>query len=469
MKELLIVFLVCLVIAAILWMNKRLRENVRNIFKIEELRKRILYTILIVLIYRFGSYVVLPGVDPNMLTQLKSQSSSGLLGLLNMFSGGAFANASVFALGIMPYITASIIVQLFGMAIPYFQRLQKEGESGRRKINQITRYLTVAIVAAQAPAYITNLRIQLPAEAIYPFVPGGSPTLFFWISSILILIAGTLFVMWLGERITDKGIGNGISLIIMIGIIARLPFALFAEVVSRFTEGTGGPIFFLLEMVFLVIVIVFTRMLVQGTRKIPVQYAKRVVGNTQYGGVRQYIPLNVNAAGVMPIIFAQAIMFIPITVVGFTQSESMGRFMAAATNVNGFWYNFVFFILIVAFTYFYTAVTINPAQMAEDIKKNGGFIPGVKPGKKTQEYFDTIMSRITLPGSIFLGIVAIMPAIVSTLGVNQQFSQFYGGTSLLILVGVVLDTLQQIESHLLMRHYDGLTKSGRIKGRSGRM
>ncbi len=469
MKELLIVFLVCLVIAAILWMNKRLRENVRNIFKIEELRKRILYTILIVLIYRFGSYVVLPGVDPNMLTQLKSQSSSGLLGLLNMFSGGAFANASVFALGIMPYITASIIVQLFGMAIPYFQRLQKEGESGRRKINQITRYLTVAIVAAQAPAYITNLRIQLPAEAIYPFVPGGSPTLFFWISSILILIAGTLFVMWLGERITDKGIGNGISLIIMIGIIARLPFALFAEVVSRFTEGTGGPIFFLLEMVFLVIVIVLTIMLVQGTRKIPVQYAKRVVGNKQYGGVRQYIPLKVNAAGVMPIIFAQAIMFIPITVVGFTQSESMGRFMAAATNVNGFWYNFVFFILIVAFTYFYTAVTINPAQMAEDIKKNGGFIPGVKPGKKTQEYFDTIMSRITLPGSIFLGIVAIMPAIVSTLGVNQQFSQFYGGTSLLILVGVVLDTLQQIESHLLMRHYDGLTKSGRIKGRSGRM
>ena len=463
MKELLIVFLVCLAIAAILWMNKRLRENVRNIFKIEELRKRILYTILIVLIYRFGSYVVLPGVDPNMLTQLKSQSSSGLLGLLNMFSGGAFANASVFALGIMPYITASIIVQLFGMAIPYFQRLQKEGESGRRKINQITRYLTVAIVAAQAPAYITNLRIQLPAEAIYPFVPGGSPTLFFWISSILILIAGTLFVMWLGERITDKGIGNGISLIIMIGIIARLPFALFAEVVSRFTEGTGGPIFFLLEMVFLVIVIVLTIMLVQGTRKIPVQYAKRVVGNKQYGGVRQYIPLKVNAAGVMPIIFAQAIMFIPITVVGFTQSESMGRFMAAATNVNGFWYNFVFFILIVAFTYFYTAVTINPAQLPFFA------LAGVKPGKKTQEYFDTIMSRITLPGSIFLGIVAIMPAIVSTLGVNQQFSQFYGGTSLLILVGVVLDTLQQIESHLLMRHYDGLTKSGRIKGRSGRM
>ena len=469
MKELLIVILVCVVIAAILWMNKRLRENIRNIFKIEELRKRITYTILIILIYRFGSYVVLPGIDPEQLTQLQNQSSSGLLGLLNMFSGGAFANASVFALGIMPYITASIIIQLLGMAIPYFQRLQKEGESGRRKINQITRYLTVIIVAAQAPGYIANLRAQLPAEAIYPFVAGGSPTLFFWISSVVILIAGTLFVMWLGERITDKGIGNGISMIIMIGIIARLPFALFAEVASRFTQGHGGPIFFLIEIVVLVLVIIMTILLVQGTRKIPVQYAKRVVGNKQYGGVRQYIPLKVNSAGVMPIIFAQAIMFVPITIVGFTQTEQMSGFMTAFTNMNGFWYNFVFFVLIIAFTYFYTAVTINPAQMAEDIKKNGGFIPGVKPGKKTQEFFDDIISRITLPGSLFLGVVAIMPAIVSILGVNQQFSQFYGGTSLLILVGVVLDTLQQIESHLLMRHYDGLTKTGRIKGRSGRM
>ena len=469
MKELLIVILVCVVIAAILWMNKRLRENIRNIFKIEELRKRITYTILIILIYRFGSYVVLPGIDPEQLTQLQNQSSSGLLGLLNMFSGGAFANASVFALGIMPYITASIIIQLLGMAIPYFQRLQKEGESGRRKINQITRYLTVIIVAAQAPGYIANLRAQLPAEAIYPFVAGGSPTLFFWISSVVILIAGTLFVMWLGERITDKGIGNGISMIIMIGIIARLPFALFAEVASRFTQGHGGPIFFLIEIVVLVLVIIMTILLVQGTRKIPVQYAKRVVGNKQYGGVRQYIPLKVNSAGVMPIIFAQAIMFVPITIAGFAQTEQMSGFMTAFTNMNGFWYNFVFFVLIIAFTYFYTAVTINPAQMAEDIKKNGGFIPGVKPGKKTQEFFDDIISRITLPGSLFLGVVAIMPAIVSILGVNQQFAQFYGGTSLLILVGVVLDTLQQIESHLLMRHYDGLTKTGRIKGRSGRM
>ena len=469
MKELLIVILVCAVIAAILWANKKLRENIRNIFKIEELRKRITYTILIILIYRFGSYVVLPGIDPNQLAELQNQSSRGLLGLLNMFSGGAFANASVFALGIMPYITASIIVQLLGMAIPYFQRLQKEGESGRRKINQITRYFTVVIVFAQAPGYIANLRAQLPSEAITPFVAGGEPSWFFYISSIIILIAGTLFVMWLGERITDKGIGNGISLIIMIGIIARLPQALMGEVISRFSQGSGGPIFFLIEIVVLVLVIIMTIMLVQGTRKIPVQYAKRVVGNKQYGGVRQYIPIKVNSAGVMPIIFAQAIMFVPITIAGFSQSESMSGFMQAITNMNGFWYNFVFFILIIVFTYFYTAVTINPAQMAEDIKKNGGFIPGVKPGKKTQEFFDEILSRITLPGSLFLGIVAIMPAIVSILGVNQQFSQFYGGTSLLILVGVVLDTLQQIESHLLMRHYDGLTKTGRIKGRSGRI
>ena len=457
MTELLIAILVCAVVAGIMWMNKRLRENIQNIFKIEELRKRIYYTLFIILIYRFGSHVVLPGIDPNVLSEplFGKKSDEGLLGLLNMFSGGAFAKASVFALGIMPYITASIIVQLLGMAIPYFQRLQKEGESGHRKINQITRYLTVLVVGVQAPGYIA----AIPSSAI---VDGGST--FFWISSVIILIAGTLLIMWLGERITDKGIGNGISLIIMIGIIARLPFGLVAEFSSRFSEtGNGGPLMFLIEIVFLVLVIIMTILLVQGTRKIPVQYAKRVVGNKQYGGVRQYIPLKVNAAGVMPIIFAQAIMFIPIAIFGYTGTGG------ALTNMNSFWYNFVFFILIVLFTYFYTAVTINPAQMAEDIKKNGGFIPGVKPGKQTKEYIDDIMSRITLPGSIFLGIVAIMPAIVSILGVNQQFSQFYGGTSLLILVGVVLDTLQQIESHLLMRHYDGLTKSGRIKGRVGRM
>ncbi len=446
---------------------KKLIDTLRNINKIDELRKRIFYTLGIILIYRLGSHVVLPGVDPNMLANLQSQASGGLLGLLNMFSGGAFANASVFALGIMPYISASIVIQLLGMAIPYFQRLQREGESGRRKINQITRYLTVAIVAMQGPGYIANLIAQLPPEGIAPFDPNvTSPSAFFWVSSTIILIAGTLFVMWLGERITDKGIGNGISLIIMIGIIAQLPFALIGEFASRMEQSGGGLVYFLIEIVILVFVILLTILLVQGTRKVPVQYAKRIVGNRQYGGVRQYIPLKVNAAGVMPIIFAQAIMFLPITLVGFTTSEGLTGVAAAFTNINGFWYNLTFFILIILFTYFYTAITINPNQMAEDMKKNGGFIPGVKPGKKTAEYLDNIMSRITLPGSIFLGFVAIMPAIVSQMGVSMAFAQFYGGTSLLILVGVVLDTLQQIESYLLMRHYDGLTKSGRIKGRS---
>jgi preprotein translocase subunit SecY len=449
---------------------KRLIETLRNINKIDELRKRILYTLGIILIYRLGSYVVIPGVDPSMLANLQNQASGGLLGLLNMFSGGAFSNASVFALGIMPYISASIVIQLLGMAIPYFQRLQREGESGRRKINQITRYLTVAIVALQAPGYIANMISQLPPEAITPFDPNvTNPSLFFWVSSTVILIAGTLFVMWLGEKITDKGIGNGISLIIMIGIIANLPFALFGEFIARLEQQGGGLVYFVVEIAVLVFVILLTILLVQGTRKVPVQYAKRIVGNRQYGGVRQYIPLKVNAAGVMPIIFAQAIMFLPITLVGFTSSESLSGIAAAFTNINGLWYNLTFFILIILFTYFYTAVTINPNQMAEDMKKNGGFIPGVKPGKKTAEYLDNVMSRITLPGSIFLGFVAIMPALVSQMGVSTAFAQFYGGTSLLILVGVVLDTLQQIESYLLMRHYDGLTKSGRIKGRASAM
>ena len=448
----------------------RFTETIRNIFKIEELRKRILFTILIILIYRFGSYVVIPGIDPNKLSALQNSSQEGLLGLLNMFSGGAFGNASLFALGIMPYITASIIIQLLGMAVPYFQRLQREGESGRKKLNQIMRYLTVGIVIVQAPGYIRNVIHQLPNEAVTPFNPYVSnPGFFFWFSSVVLLIAGTLFIMWLGEKITDKGIGNGISLIIMIGIIARLPGAFVGECAARFAQGGTGLLILIIELIVLFFVMVGTIALVQGTRKIPVQYAKRVVGNRQYGGVRQYIPLKVNAAGVMPIIFAQAIMFLPITIAGFRQTEALSGFAAAFTNINGFWYNLVFFLLIIVFTYFYTAVTINCNQMAEDIKKNGGFIPGVKPGKKTAEYLDNIMSRITLPGSIFLAIVAIMPAIVSLMGVSSAFSHFYGGTSLLILVGVVLDTLQQIESHLLMHHYDGLTKSGRIKGRVGGM
>jgi preprotein translocase subunit SecY len=446
---------------------KRFIQTIRNIYKIEELRKRILYTIGIVLIYRFGSYVVLPGVDPNQLSSLKSQTSEGILGLLNMFSGGAFSHASVFALGIMPYISASIVVQLLGMAIPYFQKLQKEGESGRKKMNQITRYLTVLITGFQAPGYIANLVHQLPSQAFAPFDPNiTSPSTFFWISSTIILISGTLFVMWMGEKITDKGIGNGISLIIMIGIIARLPFALFAEFASRMEEQGGGLVVFVVELVVLILVILVCILLVQGTRKIPVQYAKRIVGNKQYGGVRQYIPLKVNAAGVMPIIFAQAIMFIPITLAGFASSDALTGFVSVFSDFHGFWYNLVFAIMIIAFTYFYTAVTINPNQMAEDMKKNGGFIPGVKPGKKTAEFLDEVMSKITLPGSIFLAFVAIMPSIVSMFKVNAQFSQFFGGTSLLILVGVVLDTLQQIESHLLMRHYDGLKKLGRIKGRT---
>lgn len=439
---------------------KRFIETLKNIYKIEELRNRIMTTLGFLLIYRLGSFVVLPGIDPQQLEQLQQQSSDGLMGLLNMFSGGAFANASIFALGIMPYISASIVIQLLGMAIPYFQRLQREGESGRKKINQITRYLTVAITAMQAPGYIANLQAQLPMSA---FVMQGQ---FFWVSSVIILVTGTMFVMWLGEKITDKGIGNGISLLIMIGIIARMPFSLVAEFGSRLEQAGGGLVVFLVEMVVLFLVFVAVILLVQGTRRIPVQYAKRVVGNKQYGGVRQYIPLKVNAAGVMPIIFAQALMFVPMMFTSFS-TESSSWFISTFSDFTGFGYNFVFALLVVAFTYFYTAITVNPTQMADDMKKNGGFIPGVKPGKKTVEFLDQVMSRITLPGSIFLAIVAILPAFAMLAGVNTQFAQFYGGTSLLILVGVVLDTLQQIESHLLMRHYDGLMKSGRLKGRTG--
>ncbi len=440
---------------------KRFIETLKNIYKIEDLRFRLGTTLFLLLIYRLGSFVSLPGIDPAQLENLKSQTSDGLLGLINMFSGGAFSQASIFALGIMPYISASIVVQLLGIAVPYFQRLQKEGESGRRKINQITRYLTVIILVPQASAYLANLNMQLPDTA---FAMSG---IWFTLPSIVILTAGSMFVLWLGERITDKGIGNGISLIIMIGIIANLPQAILQEFASRINQQGGGLVMFLVEFVILFFVFVASILLVQGTRRIPVQYAKRIVGNKQYGGVRQYIPLKVNAAGVMPIIFAQAIMMVPITIVGVANSENLRGVAAALTNINGVWYNLTQFLLVVAFTYFYTAITVNPTQMAEDMKKNGGFIPGIKPGKKTVEYLDTIMSRITLPGSIFLGLVTILPAFAMLIGINQSFAYFFGGTSLLILVGVVLDTLQQIESHLLMRHYDGLMKSGRIKGRSG--
>ena len=436
-------------------------ETLKNIWNIEDLRQRILITILFVAIYRFGSYVVLPGINPAMLSQLHQQTSEGLLALLNMFSGGAFSNASIFALGIMPYISASIVIQLLGIAVPYFQKLQREGESGRRKMNQYTRYLTIIVLLLQAPSYLFNLKMQAG-----PSLNASLDWTLFMFTSTIILAAGSMFILWLGERITDKGIGNGISLIIMIGIIARLPQSLFQELISRMTDKTGGLVMFLIEIVVLLLVIAAAILLVQGTRKIPVQYAKKIVGNKQYGGARQYIPLKVNAANVMPIIFAQAIMFIPITFIGFANVESLSGFARAFTDHTSFWYNLVFAILIIVFTYFYTAITINPTQMAEDMKRNNGFIPGIKPGKNTAEYIDVIMSRITLPGSFFLALVAIMPAFAGLFGVTSEFAQFFGGTSLLILVGVVLDTLQQVESHLLMRHYDGLLKTGRIKGRN---
>ena len=460
----LIVGIVVVAIIALLATNKKFVETLKNIYKIEELRKRILYTLGLLLVYRLGCFVVIPGINPNALGEgsaLASQlEGNGLLGLLNVFSGGAFGNAAIFALGVMPYITASIIIQLMGIMIPYFQKMQKEGESGRRKMNQWTRMLTIIVLLIQGPAYITNLYHQVPEAFVY-----GNTFLFLAYATV-ILIAGTMFIMWLGEKITDKGIGNGISLIIMVGIIARLPQAFSGEFVSRLASpGAGGIIMFLIELVCLLAVIAAAIMLVQGVRKIPVQYAKRIVGNKQYGGARQYIPLKVNAANVMPIIFAQAIMFIPITIVGFSNAEEAGGITRALIDHTSFLYNVIFAILILLFTYFYTAITINPNQMAEDMKRNNGFIPGIKPGKPTADYIDTVMSRITLPGSIFLAIIAILPAFAGIFGVQDAFAQFFGGTSLLILVGVVLDTLQQIESHLLMRHYDGLMKTGRIQGR----
>ena len=443
----------------------RFVQTIKNIWTIEELRKRLLVTFLLVLIYRLGCYVVLPGIHPDDLDALaKFTSGSGLMQLLDMFSGGAFSQASIFALGIMPYITASIVIQLLGMVLPTFQKMQREGESGRQKLNQYTRYLTVLILLLQGPAYLMNLQFQVNGA-------GGHASMGFWtiLYLTIILAAGSMFIMWLGERITDRGIGNGISFIILVGIIARLPHALLYEFTSRMPGATGsqgGLIMFVVELIILFAVTVGAVLLVQGTRKVPVQYAKRMVGNRQYGGARQYIPLKVNAAGVMPIIFAQAIMFIPITLAGFGTSEASTGFFSALSDINGFWYNAIYFILIVAFTYFYTAVTVRPMDMAENMKRNNGYIPGVKPGKKTAEYLDSIMSRITLPGSIFLGIVAILPAFARFLGISQNFAQFFGGTSLLILVGVVLDTLQQVESHLMMHHYDGLMKEGKIKGRT---
>ena len=444
---------------------KKLIQTIKNIFKIEELRTRILYTLGLLVIYRLGSFIVLPGIDSAQLANLQQSSSEGLVGLLNMFSGGAFGNASIFALGVMPYISASIVIQLLGIFVPYFRKLQMEGESGRRKMNQYTRFLTIAIICIQGPAYMANLHQQIPASAFVAVNQLGWSNFWFNLVSTFILLGGTMFVMWLGERITDRGIGNGISLIIMVGIIARLPFAFTAEFAEKWSANAGGGLLiFIVELVILFFVFVAGIALLQAVRKVPVQYAKRVVGNKQYGGVRQYIPLKLNAAGVMPIIFAQALMLFPLI---FSQFDATRGFAATMSNYTGIWYNFTFFILVVLFTYFYTAVTVNPTMMADEMRKNGGFIPGVKPGKKTAEYLDSIMSRVTLPGSFFLALIAILPAFAMLCGVNNQFASFYGGTSLLILVGVVLDTLQQIESHLLMRHYDGLMKTGRLKGRSG--
>lgn len=436
-------------------------QTLRNIWKIEDLKQRILTTVWLIIIYRLGTHIVLPGIDPSSLVALKEQTRGGVMALLDMFSGGAFSNASIMALGIMPYISASIVMQLLAIVVPSIQKMQRDGESGRRKINQWTRYLTIAILLIQGPVYLINLRNQLLYAGTA--MPAG-----FWFSfsSTIFMAAGSMFTLWLGERITDKGIGNGVSFIILVGILARFPQAIINELVLRF-NAPGGIFLFIFEILVLLLVIAGAVLLVQGTRRVPVQYAKRTVGNRMYGGARQYIPLKVNAANVMPIIFAQAIMFIPVTLFG-SQASSSSFWQGFATGTS-FWYNFIFATLIILFTYFYTAVTINPSQMADELKRNNGFIPGVKPGKATKDYLDSVMSKITLPGALFLAVVAILPAFARLFGISPEFSQFFGGTSLIILVGVVLDTLQQIESHLLQHHYDGLLETGRIKGRAGNL
>lgn len=439
-------------------------ETIKNIFKIEELRKRLVYTFILILVYRLGCFVVLPGIDASLLAGLQSKTQDGLVGLLNMFSGGAFGNASIFALGVMPYISASIVIQLLGVFVPYFRKLQMEGESGRKKMNQLTRYLTIVILCIQGPAYVASIHTQIPGAAFVAVNQLGWSNFIFNLVSTIILMAGSMFVMWLGERITDRGIGNGISLIIMIGIVARFPFAILAECTEKLKTTNGGLLILIVELLIWFFVIIAAIALVQAVRRVPVQYAKRVVGNRQYGGVRQYIPLKINAAGVMPIIFAQALMLFPLL---FSRFDATRGLAATLSNYTGAWYNILFAFFVFIFTYFYTAITVNPTMMAEEMKKNGGFIPGVKPGKKTVEFLDSIMSKVTLPGALFLALIAILPAFAIMANVNNQFASFFGGTSLLILVGVVLDTLQQVESYLLMRHYDGLMKTGRLSGRSG--
>ncbi|MGM0547485.1 MAG: preprotein translocase subunit SecY [Bacteroidota bacterium] len=428
-------------------------ENFRNIFKIEELKNRILYVVGILMVYRIGSFVTLPGVDASQLTQQAGNASS-LLGLFDMFVGGAFSRAGVFALGIMPYITAAIIIQLMGAVVPYFQKLQREGEEGRRKINRLTRYGTVGITLVQSIGFAINLMATSGDAIVVSNVT-------FVLTSMIILTAGTTFVMWLGERISDRGIGNGISIIIMIGIIAQLPTSLINEVTTK-----GNLIIVIVEIAALILVIAACVLLTQGVRKVPVQYAKRVVGRKVYGGTTQYLPLRLNAAGVMPIIFAQSIMFIPSTIGTFFPDNETVQFLTAwSSDFTGITYSIIFGVIVVFFTYFYTAITVNPREMADTMKRQGGFIPGVRPGNQTVEFIDNILTKVTLPGSIFLAFIAIMPAIVARMGVTPGFALFYGGTSLLIIVGVALDTLQQIESHLMMRHYDGFMKTGKMKGR----
>ena len=436
-------------------------ETIRNIWKIDDLRQRILTTLWLIVLYRLGTTIVLPGIDPSTLTALHDQTRGGLMALLDMFSGGAFSNASVFGLGIMPYISASIVVQLMAMVVPSIQKMQREGESGRRKLGQWTRYLTIIILLIQGPVYLINLRNQLATVGV-----AMPSTFWFYFRSTVYMAAGSMMTLWLGERITERGVGNGVSFIILVGILARFPSAIVSEFVLRFNVS-GGLFVFILELLLLLIVIIGAILLVQGTRRIPVQYAKRTIGNRMYGGARQYIPLKINAANVMPIIFAQAIMFIPLTFIGY--GNNISPFWQQFLQGSGFWYNFIFALLIIVFTYFYTAVTINPGQISDDLKRSNGFIPGIKPGKATKEYIDDVMSKITLPGAIFLAIVAILPAFARLAGIDAQFSQFFGGTSLIIMVGVVLDTLQQIEGMLLQHHYDGLLEGTHIKGRNGNM
>ncbi|HQK40853.1 preprotein translocase subunit SecY [Flavobacterium alvei] len=441
---------------------KKFIESLVNIWKIEELKNRILLTLGILLVYRFGAHVTLPGIDATQLTGLAGQTKSGLGSIIDMFSGGAFSKASVFALGIMPYISASIVVQLMGIAIPYLQKLQSDGESGRKKINQITRWLTIGISLVQGPSYIYNLYNQLPKTAFLL----GYNSIEFVFSSVIILTTGTIFAMWLGEKITDKGIGNGISLLIMVGILARLPQAFIQEFAARVTNNNGGPMLLVVEIIVWLLVIISCILLVMAIRKIPVQYARRTTSGDfekdMMGGNRQWIPLKLNAAGVMPIIFAQAIMFIPAAVAGLSKSDASQSIVSAFSNMFGFWYNFVFITLIVVFTYFYTAITVPTNKMSDDLKRSGGFIPGVRPGVETSDFLDKVMSLITFPGSLFLALIAVFPAIVvSLMDVQQSWAMFFGGTSLIIMVGVAIDTIQQINSYLLNKHYDGLMKSGK--------